>query len=377
MKLINQTPVPAEVIVSEIGRRRDRLGTIVAKATFRFREGVTELESEDPFPILRSEEQTELGLLPRDIFLRLEPVFEVLLLGKAHAPEGSAVQSRMVSLSVGSETRELMVYGDRTWLRTGDEWSLSAAQPFSSMPMTWSRAHGGACEIEIDRESFVEVADPWNRHGRGFDAEQMAAPLVEVLRPPPPYPVFHHTRQAPNLEDPAHLIRTVEDAPRPLCWATVPMDCGLLAARWIPGALDQTGRRLDYSAMQRYVEANSAGTTPKQTLLFAHPSWIIDRPQPGSQVTLQGLTAAGDYTFPLPQIRILADYVMGDRTGQRELVPQLLVLLPEQQRLYIVYRSMFAVEYGPALERSFRLRLEQGWYGPVGEPDKIQDTGAA
>jgi hypothetical protein len=60
---------------------------------------------------------------------------------------------------------------------------------------------------------------------------------------------------------------------------------------------------------------------------------------------------------------VLADYVAADRRGTRELVPQLLVLLPEERAFYLVFRHGFDLRHTPTAERTMRLRLEPGWYG--------------
>jgi hypothetical protein len=61
----------------------------------------------------------------------------------------------------------------------------------------------------------------------------------------------------------------------------------------------------------------------------------------------------------------VADYVLGGRSGTRELVPQLLMLLPEARRFYLVYRASFTMEVQPEIERAFRLRLAEGWSEPA------------
>jgi len=77
---------------------------------------------------------------------------------------------------------------------------------------------------------------------------------------------------------------------------------------------------------------------------------------------MSGMSPRGKLSFTIPPLRVIADYVLGDRTGTRELAPQLMVLLPEQMRFYIVYRASFTLETTPSMERSFRLRTTQGWF---------------
>ena len=60
-------------------------------------------------------------------------------------------------------------------------------------------------------------------------------------------------------------------------------------------------------------------------------------------------------------MQVLADYELGERAGTRELGPQLLMLLPEESRFYLVYRHFFTMEVTQGMQRSFRLRLAEGW----------------
>ncbi len=360
MRLTNQTPVPAEVITTVVECMAPRLGVITAKATFHFETGSTRLDTEDPFPLFRADQETELGLLPRDFLPRRDDKLEVILLGKAHA-EGEPVARQRVSLAVGEERRELEVLGDRRWQEHPDGApSITDPEPFQSMPLTWERAHGGACEVEIDREAFIEVCDPWNRHGRGFDAAAAAEVHARALQSPRDYPVVNHERLLPNLEHPDQLICGWDDSPEPICWATLPPDSGVVGQRLARGLAQEADAR--QTSLEVVVRDTPATRWTRDALLRAHPDWVIDVPRDGVTVALKGLLPNGPCSFPLPRLRVLADYVVGPRHGTRELAPQTLVLLPEQRRLYIVYRSMFTVTWERGQELAFRLRTEEGWF---------------
>jgi hypothetical protein len=117
MNLENKTPLPARLVVSNPEDTPHRFAMIAAKATFRFDlEGRVEIEGEDPLPIFEKDEETELGLLPRDDMPQPNTAFDVILLGAAHAPNGNPVQQMTVALGVGDERRELAVFGDRRWI---------------------------------------------------------------------------------------------------------------------------------------------------------------------------------------------------------------------------------------------------------------------
>lgn len=349
MNLINTTPVPASILVSEIEGNPTRFGMVVAKATYRFESsGPFDLDISDPVPIFRGDVPTPVGLLPRDDLPRSDPAFEVIVLGHAYAPRGKATGQVRVHLGIGGVSRELVVFGDRVWQPGG---RIGSPIPFTQMPLTWDRAFGGSADILIDKDSSVTVADPTNRLGKGFDHTRAIEGLRQTFDPPAGYPRCDLTRPLPNLEDPAALIAKWDDAPRPACWATVPLDLGLHAVRSIDPHLP-----LDVLP--------DANLRPE---LFhrAHPDWVISLPQAGTVVVIDGLLPDGPVAFPIHKLRVLADWIIDKEHGTSELVPQMLVILPDQKRYYLVFRCLVNVAFRPEVERSVRLRLAEGWYQPT------------
>jgi hypothetical protein len=349
MNLVNTTPVPASILVSEIEGNPSRFGMVVAKATYRFdSSGPLDVDIIDPVPIFPGDVPTPVGLLPRDDLPRSDPAFEVIVLGHAYAPRGRATGQVRVHLGVGGESRDLVVFGDRVWQASG---RIGPPVPFTQMPLTWDRAFGGSADILIDKDSPVTVADPTNRLGKGFDHTRAVEGLRQTFNPPEGYPRCDLHRPLPNLEDPAALIAKWEDAPRPVCWGTVPLDLGLHAVRSIDPVVPQ-----DYPP-----DANI------RPALFhrAHPDWVISLPPTGAVVVIDGLTHDGPVAFPIHKLRVLADWIIDKENGTSELVPQMLVILPDQQRYYLVFRSLVNVAFRPGIERSVRLRLAEGWYQPT------------
>jgi len=352
LDLVNRTPLSANLVVSELIPEAPRIGVLTAKATYRFdRSGHTELESESPIDLFDSDQEVELGLLPRDDLPRGDDVFEIILLGAAHPPGGRQVPAMRVGLSVGRVHREMAVFGDRSWVGHGSNAYVSRPQPFSRMPLTWDRAFGGSRELFVDVDSPVTVSDLANPAGRGFDPEPKAKGLADLMDCPPGFPVWERHRELPNLESMAEPIQGWDDAPSPVCWATVPLSSAFHILRAVEVDPDP--------------DSDDPVTVTDRIHHRAHPDWIIDLPPPGALIAVQGLQPAGEIRFELPQLRVLADYVVGPRSGTLELVPQMLVLLPEEERFYLVFRSRFNVAFTKGEERAFRLRTEPGWYGPT------------
>jgi hypothetical protein len=345
--LVNLTPVPASLSVSPLDGKPFRAGVITAKATFLITSSGAELDAQHPLPLLRADRATELGVLPSDDLIRRDPAFEVIVLGAAHAPSGQAVEAMTVALAVGDRRREIAVHGDRVWEVSGEARRISRPEPFTRIPLTWDRAFGGTAEVLVDEESPIDIADPRNPLGRGFDPGPPAHELCRAWKAPAGFPVYDEVRRLPNLEDPTMPIRTWEDTPVPISWAT--MD---------PGS---PLHRRDDVTKDEAASMPLSSLLAAQTLLFrAHPDWILDRPRAGALVRIDGMTADGvSLAFELPGLRVFADYVTGRYRGTRELFPQMLVLLPEERRFYLVYRHAFTVQPSPGAEQGMRLRVQE------------------
>jgi hypothetical protein len=353
VKLVNYTAVPARTLLTTSSDPERRLGMVIAKATFRIDgSGEPQLDTQDPHPIYDEDRETELGLLPADLLPRKSAAFEVILLGAAHCPADRPVVSRTVGLAVGDVARTMIVHGDRIWQRSMGGWSIGAAQPFVSMPLVWERAFGGRCDVWIDRDAKIEVSDPLNARGRGFDPSAQAELFAGVVYTPGGFPQVRDPGLLPNLEDAAAPIARRSDRPDPTCWATLPRDIGFATLR--PSLRDA-------SSPHRATELEDQR---ERLALRAHPDWILALPPAGGKIRMHGLSREEVMAFPLPRLRVFADYGVGDRSGALELRPQRLVLLPEERRLYLGYAAAFNIERPKGEHRSMRLRLAEGWFEP-------------
>ncbi len=348
MELVNTTPAAATLRVSSLEGNDDaRHGILTAKVTFKVEtDGTVTLDSQQPFPIFEVDEPTPHGPMPADDLPRRDRAFEVIVLGAAH---GQGRTHMTVELAVGDHRRTLLVVGDRYW--TGDRRGaeISEPTPIDTMPLTWDRAHGGSAECWIDEHSILDLEHPMNKYGRGFDAGKLARDLGKAFHPPAGYPRLapDYRRWLPNLEDPRHPIDGWSDDPRPYCWATMPMDIGAHTQQ----------------AHDRVRDGAPMGPDEMLEVVYhrAHPDWVLPIPPSEATVTLRGMTPRGTWSFRLPRQQVFADYQLGERTGTRELEPHMLLLLPEQSRFYLVYRHFFTMLVAKRMQRSFRLRLAEGW----------------
>lgn len=352
MDLTNRTPLPAALSVTELSPELPRVAFLTAKATWTWGPGGDlALDTQAPVGLFDDDEATDLGLLPRDSLPRRDEAFEVILLGAAYPPRGHAATWCPVALSVGPVKRELLVFGDREWLPVDaptTQRGISEPQPFDRMPLTWERAYGGSSTVLLDPDADVTVSHGLNPLGTGFDPAPGARILGARVGAPEGWPRVDRRRRLPNVERPDDRVANWASDPRPGGWATIPMDSPM------------HGRRL---ADSKALEREPGPSWPHAEALYrAHPDWILPLPEAGAPVVLDGLTPSGRLTLRLPRMRVLADWVVGDESGTLELRPHTLVLLPEESRLYLVYRTHFNLPQ-PGVERALRLRTEDGWYG--------------
>jgi hypothetical protein len=264
------------------------------------------------------------------------------------------VAALTVALTVGKVRREIIVFGDRSW--APNRKAASQPTPFTRMPLTYSRAFGGTVPIKLDKESVFDLSDTCNKHGMGFDAERMARELGSLLKAPFGYPALPagYVRRLPNLEDPRAPIARWEDAPLPACWATIPIDVPIWAARQArenpkpppPPPLAEIKREL-----------------PTVVNYRAHPAWVMPLPSSAPTIRLENLLAVTPILeMSMPNFGVAADYTVNGRIGRRSLMPHTLVLLPDQARFYVVYRLPFNFQLQPGDERELRLRTEPKWF---------------
>lgn len=348
MELINSSPVPCECDIIAGLPDGSRALIFTAKATFNILgNGQVKLEREQPMPLLEQDEETDFGLLPTDALLRLDPAFEVILLGQAHSENGRAAYETKVSLSVGDEYRELDVIGDRVWQGEGDNARLSDPEPFKSMPLTWEKAFGGTQQVLIDREAYLDVSWPYNSAGKGFDHISQARELGEAFSCPEEYPQFEVVRELPNLEAPQERVRRWADTPLPVCWATVPQSSGLLFERF-KRSCEKSGK--DHVLLGA-PEMNHR----------AHPDWVIETPPAGALVRMQGLSENGPVDFRIPEMRVVVDLKYAGQLQKIELHPRSMVLLPEEMKFCLTFRGVTNYESTEGETRKARIKVLKGW----------------
>lgn len=350
MDLVNQTAVPGDLRVAELPVERERRGVLTGKATFRIESGVAILDDQSPLPIFAEATAVADVVHPRDVLPRKLPWFEVMLVGSV---AGHGEPTRTLSFVVGERRQSMTIVGDRVWLQRADgTWTPSEPEPFERMPLSWDRAFGGTATITIDDGALLELPHAPNPIGRGFDARPYLDSLKTALNAPEGYPHIRGERRLPNLESPSAPMSAPSDTPMPVCWAPMPEACALKMAPLMDGVTDEPSPDTPDARHESVLRA----------LTQAHPDWLIDTPEAGATVAVQGL-GDNDMSFELPRLRVIADYIVGHRLGERALTPEALVVDLDARRAMITYRTTFRVGYEPGVERGMRLRLDEGWDG--------------
>jgi hypothetical protein len=172
--------------------------TIIVKATFVLGEGEGVRPTPKQLPIFNNDIMTEAK--PRAVrfesdLVPFKPCTDVVLVGRAYAPEGKPVTELVAGLRVGQLRHGVAIIGDRQWqAQLLDKPTISHTQPFRAMDLVYERAFGG-----FDRPAGMYCKE--NHVGTGFIGKRTAERL-EGLR-------------LPNLEDPRNLINSWNSRPRP------------------------------------------------------------------------------------------------------------------------------------------------------------------
>jgi hypothetical protein len=200
------------------------------------------------------------------------PGTDVVVVGSAHAPR--PVTELEIALRAGPLHKRLRLVGDRVFYRRIGSFAISDAASFTSMPLVYERAFGGA-----DGEAF----EPRNHVGVGF----VAGPGSEL-----------EGRRLPNLEDPAEPLRAPGDRPPPACF-------GFVSPSWMPrlgyaGTFDERWRREQCPLLPEDFDPRFHHA--------AHPDLCSAAPLAGGEaVSLShALPGGGELAFRLPALALTA-----------------------------------------------------------------------
>jgi len=312
----NRTPFKGTILLLPDADGIDSLFTVV-KGTFTLGERPRAAEEQVPVAVEQEyygEPDQSSIKTPCDVSL-VKPGTDILLVGKAYAPQGRPTTWMDASIAVGMVRRTVRVFGDRVWKTSTKELSYSISEPqqFEAMPLIWERAFGG-----VEKNVRPIAAEVRNPVGTGFRTSEVQESIAGV--------------RLPNLEDPAAPITQWNQRPQPAGFAPI-------CAHWEP-------RRSYAGTYDEEWQKHRAPYLPQdfdhRFLQLAPPSLIAAGYLKGGEaVELRGVTRAGLIRFRLPQVTLKVTYRLDGSPEERPAFLDTLMIEPEEARFTMTWRSVF------------------------------------
>jgi len=259
---------------------------------------------------------------------------DVMVLGKAY-PNGAGPNNRArFELHVGELEYAMDIYGDRRWVRSGQNLVMSDPEPFESIPLTWEYAYGGKCPVEAGDLPYHS-----NPFGRGFYLSEETA----------------EDGLLPNIEDLENPVKSWQDQPVPRGVAPLSRDSSLRIMNSAEFDDEPTPPRLKMIKPSYYNNANPDLILPEQ-------------PATGTIIRAAGVRPGGlDFSFKLPGGTFHAYVQLADRSFVFPCHLESIVLLSEVEQVMLGFRCCFRYPLVP-LER--RVAILYGGKAPASTPEK-------
>lgn len=264
-----------------------------------------------------------------------KPLTDVLVVGKAVSPSGQRVPQLPVRLEVQGRKKDLLVHGERRWVRALGSVFPSKPVPFVEMPLTFERAFGGQDESAGPGRVAVEQRNPV---GVGFHPHRRPAQIEGT--------------PLPNVEHPRQLLSSPRERPAPAglgCigrgWAQRIVYAGTYDARW----REERAPFLPADFDSRYFQ-----------------SAPVDQQFPhfrgGERIRCVHMAAAPVVQYVIPLLRVPVRFHFVDREVERIGVLDTVILEPHLARAMVVWRAR--VPLGKKLNMLREIS--------VGEPPRIR-----
>lgn len=314
--------------------------SVAVKGTFTLGENAPCTPAKKQLPL--APDQTfmdELGRGPSwaTDYAPFKPHADFFILGAFHAPDGKPVTEALGGFTFGPFKKELLFLGPRIAvpLPSGGR-HVSAPEPVTTVPLRWELSYGG-------------LDDARNPLGRGRDLE--------------PGPNGEKRIAMPQIEWPNRRIRHPMDRPPPANFAPVPASflerrekLGTRDRRWAISRAPLPPKDYDPSFHNAAPADQQAGNYPRgdETLALRnlHPR-------------------ISELVTKLPGLRIRAGLLRraGAGTEASEITMNLdtVIVLPDDDRLVLLWRGVAPVRDGSALADFLQLHIEAE---KLGEPAK-------
>ncbi|MEM9455941.1 MAG: DUF2169 domain-containing protein [Myxococcota bacterium] len=315
MHFENRTPFGAGLLRTSVGNGM-MAGSVLVRILYAI-DGEVLRPVDELLPCPADGEETIFGVFEPDTPYDKNGV-DLVVVGHVYPPDPPAVATtatvRVLTHDGQQWTRDVVVFGDRHWQRSGRQWSASPPVPFDRMEISLTRAFGGSAEREDMRLEY-----PLNPHGIGFytsEAQAEGQPL-------------------PNFEEPDQRIVTWSDAPEPAGLGFCPYELGMRA---------------------RDAVAVRDGQPPSFDLVgllsSAFPRMVAPPIVSGQQIQLEHFTPQGRLAFGVPDPQVRVRMRIGSKTGERPLGVEQIGIAPDLGRVFVTYRYPFRYQLRAGEERS-------------------------
>lgn len=285
---------------------------------------------------------------------------DVVVIGKAHAPQGQPVARMMVGVQVGTTLKTLQVTGDRYCrYREGALPAFTEPEPFAEMEIRYDRAYGGRDERSLPDIPFVY---PRNDMGKGVVLRNVRE-VVEGL-------------PLPNIEDPQDLLtpeRLFIEEPGRWHLQPLPQGLGWRQRTWYPRAA-LLGSYPAFLEPGTVTVEERMGLVPADHIALAKQSRLppmlaqfangasfglmFAQLRGDERIALGGLTPEGALRFGLPGDAPAVTLDIG--RGEEQLTASLhtVSIRPDEGELDLVWRAAAPYEGYAALPKITRLHAE-------------------
>lgn len=295
---------------------------VAVKATYTWTtDGVTSLI--DPEPLHGLDEfvgdPASSGLVRCSDLCPPKPRVDVSLVGAFTFP--APMRQIDVVLEVGKRLRKTArVFGERVWVPGIVRDQVPCAPtPIARVPIEWERASGGLDSSDPRR---TEMRNPAGIGVIGRPRDLEGKPV-------------------PNFEHPEHPLKSCNDRPPP-------MGFGPVAAHWEP-------RR---SRAGTYDDEWKATRRPRLPEDFDPLYWNVapedqqlDGYRPGETVRLVSMTATGQDSFQLPELRVPVIFSTRDELHEAIALVDTIIIAPEQRLFSLVAHAAHSPSGGMPLRQ--------------------------
>lgn len=353
-------------IVLGVDQDRKHVACVIVKRSYDIKPGMPLVRRESDHPLRLIDKyyddgDPEWATVEHEYELApYKPQTDVVVIGKAYAPEGRPVPQMTAVVKVGARQKSILIIGDREChFRAKQLPVFSDPVPFAEMEIRYERAYGGKDEISLPEIPFYY---PRNTLGRGVVVRNMKA-SVEGLA-------------LPNIEDPSDRLtpeRLVIEEPNRWHRQPLPQGFGWRQRSWYPRCA-LLGAYPAFTDVGVTTAEEQMGLLPKNHIALAKqsklPTYLAEfnngasiglsfpRIKENEDIQLDGLTSNGRLTFSLPAETPAISLDIGE--GEKALDAQLhtISIRPDDLEVDLIWRGAYSYEGLDWWIKSKRLRAE-------------------